>query len=106
MDWLPISDELKTILQKMFSYSPFEFSEEFVRDDFWYTKFTWSPEERNDFIEWCSNFLYENKEARELITYCTKNKTQCRKAATILADTFGWKEELPEKENPQQQTDN
>lgn len=85
-----MSDNLKKILKKMFTYSGIEYSDELVRQEGWFLKYTWKEGEEEDFTEWLIKFLIKTK-GDGVASYPVRNK----KHAILVADdfnvTYGWK---------------
>ena len=66
-------------------------------DNKWYTRYTWTNEEQEEFINWTAEYLRNNLEARkELGHRCTIRKTKkaCREWIEALVWNCGWKETL------------
>jgi hypothetical protein len=53
-------DNLKIALEKMFSYSPYKYSDDFVKQDKWHSKYKWTQSEEDEFVKWLSEFLKNN----------------------------------------------
>ena len=99
METDPLTVHLTVILEKMFSYSPINFYKELVEKEDWYWAYTWKDGEKEDFINWLTDYLFNNKEAREqLMFYPTKQKDKCFDTARTFESMFGWREEIKKDE--------
>lgn len=79
----------KIILEKMFDAIGLRYSEEFVAQPDWYTKFDWiRPEYKESFLTWLTQFLVENKYA---------SKQRARHEAEKINAVYGWKELASQK---------
>ena len=62
------------------------------KEDMWFMDHEWTKEQEAEFIQWVTDYLYNNKEARNmLLQHPYKNKTTCKKAAEQFAFNYGWK---------------
>ena len=84
-----MNQELKTILDEMCSRVGAK--DVNFEEDNWYLKHTWTMEEQDDFINWLANYLYENKEAREMFVNLRKVKRDCNKASNKFVLNYGWR---------------
>ena len=84
------NDCLKVILDKMFSYSPFKYSEGFVSDDGWYLKHAWNLHDQQEFEDWLFNYLCNDKNARRYMISGFVTKPKCKKSAHEFVCDFGW----------------
>lgn len=58
----------------------------------WFQDYTWDEETQEIFIDWATNYLYNNKEARtEILTSSFRNKKRIRKAFEDFTNSYGWK---------------
>lgn len=58
----------------------------------WFTEYTWSKEAEGSFLNWLTDYFYDNKKARiELLKNHSRNKQFCRKAAEQFVFNYGWK---------------
>lgn len=90
-EWSPIGENLEIILKKMFENSQISYSLELVRTEDWYRMYQWTEKEENAFIDWLSDYLYNNKEARkEIMSLPKKNKKDCHLAAKQFSAFWGW----------------
>ena len=65
----------------------------------WYTKYEWTKEQEQDFIDWLTEYLYSNTKARRsLMTISRKNKKLARQAAEQFVFMFGWKTKQGEEQ--------
>jgi len=95
-----MNKELEIILKEMCvrvgaSYEDIDFHEHN-----WFTKHRWTIHQEEDFKDWLTNHLYENKSARGFIlNISSKNKKLCKKGAQAFIFNYGWsykESELPE----------
>jgi len=84
-----MNQELKTILDEMCSRVGAK--DVNFEEDNWYLKHTWTEKEQDDFINWLANYLYENKEAREMFVNLRKVKRDCNKASNKFVLNYGWR---------------
>jgi hypothetical protein len=83
-----MTDNLKQVLEKMFSYSPYKFSEKFTKQKEWFLKHKWTEAEEKEFIEWLSEFLKKNW--RGITDHKMPNKRFRNKAAEEFVFVYGW----------------
>ena len=58
----------------------------------WYYLYEWTSEQEQEFIQWMTNYLLENRAARqELLEFAYKDKKTCNKAAKEFTWNYGWK---------------
>jgi hypothetical protein len=59
----------------------------------WYLKHSWTNYKQNKFINWLTNYLFNNKEARQEIVASPSRKSKkfLRKVATEFILVYGWK---------------
>jgi hypothetical protein len=64
-----------------------------VREENWYSKHTWTSEQRDDFEEWMANYLYNNKEARRnVMGVCQRRvKRSIKLFVQFFIFSYGWK---------------
>ena len=59
----------------------------------WYLQYFWNEEEEKDFVNWLSDYLYNNTKARNsLVTFPRKNKKETRKVAEEFVWNYGWRQ--------------
>lgn len=57
----------------------------------WYRDYTWTKVEANDYVEWMTDYLYNNTEARkELMTITSKHKGRCKSTAEFFSNMYLW----------------
>jgi hypothetical protein len=83
-----MTDNLKQVLEKMFSYSPYKFSEKFTKKENWFLKYQWTQAEEDEFKEWLSEFLKKNWEG--ITERKPLDKRFRDKAAGEFVFTYGW----------------
>jgi len=73
------------------NYDEIDFTKEL-----WFMKYEWSKEEEQSFINWLADYLYKNKEARQVIVFSSYNKTKkyMKKVAEEFTFNYGWKTKL------------
>jgi hypothetical protein len=87
-----MNKHLKYILQVMCSYVGADFDSIDFKDGEWFWKYSWTPQQQNEFMEWLVDYLYKNKEARELICeHPVKRKSHLRSVAQMFIFNYGWK---------------
>jgi hypothetical protein len=58
----------------------------------WFMKHSWTEEEQDDFVNWATDYLYKNPEARkEILNHPTRNKKLIKGAMEELVLKWGWK---------------
>jgi GR25 family glycosyltransferase involved in LPS biosynthesis len=58
----------------------------------WFRKHSWTLEEQDDFAEWMTNYIYNNKEAmKEILIYTTRSKKKVREAVDWFLFNYGWR---------------
>lgn len=61
-------------------------------DDTWFFEYQWTKDQESEFIEWMTDYLSGNKEARrDLMNVPGKSKSLCKQVAQAFAFNFGWK---------------
>lgn len=86
-----LSSYIKEVLKKMCKFANIKFSEKMFFEEQWYLKHTWTREQELAFCGWLVDYWYNNKDAREEMTYCIKNKKKLEIAALGFVTNFGWK---------------
>jgi len=80
------------ILTEMFRRVNAEFTPDFTKAEAWYYAYEWTREEEQEFVDWLSDYLFHNKEARhEIMNFPIRNKNKCRNAAMQFNAWFGWR---------------
>jgi len=80
------------ILTEMFRRVGVEYKPELSQGERWYEAHEWTDEESDSFVEWMSDYLYTNSEARkEIMNFPHKSKKKCRATAVTFNLWFGWK---------------
>lgn len=88
---VPIKEHVRIVLQKMFEGTGIEYSDEYVKQEYWFCNYQWTDKQHSDYVEWLTDYLYKNKEARkQIMTTPTKIKSLCRLCAEGFAAMFGW----------------
>jgi len=83
---------LDIILSEMFLRVGEEYSPSKTQEEEWYWTHEWTEKERDEFVKWLAEYLYNNKEARqEIVNYPIKNKKRCADAANWFELNYGWK---------------
>ena len=70
------------ILEKMFNIIGLEFDKNFIKQENWYQKNTWTKEQEQEFIVWLANFLVKNKYVLKSIA---------KHEAEKIVGQYGWK---------------
>jgi hypothetical protein len=84
--------QLEIILSEMFRRVGDTYSSDKTKDNFWYYAHEWTESEERDFVDWLTEYLYNNKEARkELMAFPTKNKNRCDRVSNYFVLWYGWK---------------
>lgn len=95
----PIKPHTQIILMKMFEGTGHTYSDEFVKTNDWYLTHSWTPKEEKEFVDWLTEYLYDNSGAREeIMRVNSKNKQLCKMAAQNFCAWFGWTTTKVEKE--------
>lgn len=83
---------LQVVLEEMFKRVGDTYLPSKTEGDEWYLKHEWTEKEQEDFMEWLTNYLMTNKEARhELLSFPIRNKKRCQQAASWFNLMYGWK---------------
>jgi hypothetical protein len=86
-----MNKELDIILKEMCDRVGVAFEDVDFQEHNWFTKHRWTIHQEEDFLEWLTNHLYENKEARGVILRITsKNKKLCKQGAQAFIFNYGW----------------
>ncbi len=92
-----MNDTIIVILKKMFEIIGEKYSYEKTMGDDWYLSHTWTEKQELYFIDWLTDYLYNNKSARQYImSFPKKNIKECHKAAHQFTCWYGWKTEKDE----------
>ena len=87
-----MNPQIKVVLTEMFKKVGLEFEEEFVKENGWYLKHTWSNETEDEFRKWFINYLYKNVQARkEIMATPRKDKTRITRVVEEFIWNYGWK---------------
>lgn len=83
---------LRVILKEMCKRVGAKFEEINFKKQNWFMKFSWTEKEQNEFIDWLTNYLYQNSEARkEVMKFPVKDKKRCKEVAIQFVSFYGWK---------------
>ena len=84
-------DLLKLIFDKLFSYSPFKFSKEFIEKKDWYWLHSWSTEEEQEFSTWLYKLYKNSSKARRLGGALPNNSHRIKSGVAMFNFNYGWK---------------
>jgi len=88
--------ELDKILKEMCKRVGANFKEIDFKGPDWYTQYSWTEEEQEDFQNWMIDYLYNNVKARnEIMEHPVKNKQIITKLVGWFTLDFGWKLNTP-----------
>ena len=63
-----------------------------IEKEDWYLRYEWSSTQRDGFLKWFQDYLWENKEARkEIMKYPRKNRKDIKKLVEQFDFQCGWK---------------
>jgi len=83
---------LTVILKEMCGRVGADFENMDFKKENWFHDYSWTEAEQSGFRDWLTHYLLNNKEARmELLSFHTKDKKRCRKAAEEWVWNYGWK---------------
>lgn len=86
-----LSPHLEAIFKEMFKRVGVEYSYDYMMQDDWYTKETWSVKEENDFCLWMFDYIYDNPEVcNELLDIGYINPKHLRSMIDMFVLDFGW----------------
>ena len=58
----------------------------------WFMQYEWTYSQQSEFVEWLTEYLYNDKSARdEIMNWGRKNKKLCMKVAYEFVWNWGWK---------------
>jgi len=61
-------------------------------DDPYYMKHEWTSEQEQAFIAWLADYMYDNKEARDMMMeFPRKTKKLCRQVSEQFVWNYGWR---------------
>ena len=87
-----LSPALQEIMREMCRRVGADPEEINFKEPYWFHKYTWTSKEEEDFINWLTDRLAQNKEWREeLLEIPTKNRKLLKQAARMFALNYGWK---------------
>ena len=87
-----MNQHIKEILVKQCEIIGIYFADVDFDDELWFLSHQWTKEQESHFIDWLTNYFYQNKEARNsLMAYPMKRKKHCEKVAREWAFKYGWK---------------
>lgn len=85
-------ENLEYILKEMCSRVGRNYDDVDFNDDTWYLTSSWTKKDQDSFTKWLTNYLYNNKEAREaLLRFPLKDKNRIENAANEFVFNYGWK---------------
>ena len=86
------SKHLVIILKEMCKRVGADYNKVYFHKEGWFSKYTWTEEEYNDFLKWLVDYLYKSNDARkELMEYNYKTKKHIKKAVDMFGLCYGWK---------------
>lgn len=84
-------DYIEEVLKEMFKRVKEKYTKTYTASPEWFRKRTWTSKQQEDFIEWLTNYLYSNANARRAIMrYPSKNKKACNQTAIAFIFQYGW----------------
>lgn len=87
-----IHEQVKIVLAQQCKIVGARYEDIDFNNDLWFFERQWTEEQESEFIEWLTNHLYNNLEARAAImSLPSKNKSMCKRTAEAFAFNFGWK---------------
>lgn len=78
------------ILKKMCKIVGADFNRIDFKSNDWYRTYEWTKKQEDKFKEWFIDFIYNNKKAREELSYCGKNKKDIKKFVDMFVFNYGW----------------
>lgn len=86
-----IGKHLEFVLREMSGRVGCDYDTHNWREPYQYQQYTWTKEEEIDFINWMTEYLYNNSRARrELMSIPRKNKKFCKEASQSFVYNYGW----------------
>ena len=87
-----MNKDMKKVLNKMCEFVNMKYDDINFEEADWYLKHEWTENASDNFINWLTNYLLEEKEAREFfLSSNTKDKKRLKKAAREFTFNYGWK---------------
>lgn len=81
---------IEKVLNKMCSFAGVKKCN--FKKEGWYLKNSWTLEQQNDFIDWFTKELLEDKDLRNIVMqFPVKDKNKCKKVAESFTWNYGWK---------------
>lgn len=92
MSWKDLSPILREALDEMCRVVGSKPSSIDWDDQNWFLTRSWTAEQEETYVKWMTDWLVDNKEAREsLLAHPRRNRSHCHKAAREFAWTYGWR---------------
>jgi hypothetical protein len=87
-----IGKHLEIILVKMFEIVGETFTKEYVQEDNWYWKHTWTTSQEKAFLDWMIRYIMSNKEATfELSGRSSLRAREIPELVKAFVWNYGWK---------------
>lgn len=84
--------QVKIVLEKQCEIVGARYEDVDFNDDLWFFSYQWTKDQEYEFIEWLTNHLQTDREARNnIMNIPSRNRRICRQAAQSFAFNFGWK---------------
>jgi hypothetical protein len=92
-DVFTLEDPLYTVLNKMCEVVGTSIGKVNFNEDKWYSKYSWTQKQEDEFQKWFVDYLYNNYKARKhFLTMPTRrNKKYITKAVRMWLFQYGWK---------------
>ena len=85
-------EQVKIVLAKQCEIVGAKYEDINFEDDLWFFERQWTKEQESEFIDWLTDHLRTNKEARVAIMKIpSRTKSMCKRTAEAFAFNFGWK---------------
>ena len=85
------SKSLVEILTEMCKRVNVDYADIDFHKDYWFCEHYWTEAEQEDFCQWLTDYLNNNKEARQEFDINTTNKNIIQKQSKMFCFNYGWK---------------
>lgn len=86
-----MNESLVIILKHMCEVAGCDYDTIDFKSNDWYTTYTWSDEQQNEFVEWMIDYLKTSPIARKNLNILSSSKQTLRKASEFFVSMYGWK---------------
>lgn len=87
-----MNESLVVILKRMCEVVGCDYDTIDFKSNDWYTTYTWSEEQQNEFIDWMVDYLKKSSTARKDMSILSSSKKELQRFSQFFVSMYGWKD--------------